>query len=63
MDPMLGRVLVELQEHLGVIDDLGDRLRVLGAVIDLEGLDRDLGAVDVLGIVDLPHRRQGTRMC
>ncbi len=47
MDPMLGRLFAELQQHIGVIDDLGDRLAVLGAVIDLECLDRDLGAVDI----------------
>src|ERR1700757_2720646 len=45
--PMLGRVLVELQQHVGVVDDLGHRLGVLGAVVDLEGLDRDLGLVDI----------------
>ena len=44
---MLGRVLVELQQHVGVVDDLGHRLGVLGAVVDLEGLDRDLGLVDI----------------
>src|SRR6185369_9150514 len=49
---MLGRILVELQQHVGVVDDLGDRLRVFGAVVDFEGLDRKLGLVDVLGVVD-----------
>ncbi len=48
MDPMLGRILVELQQHVGVVDDHGDRLGVLGAVVDLERLDRELGLVDVL---------------
>ena len=61
-DPVLGRVPVELQEHVGVVDDLGDRLGVLRAVIYLEGLDRDLGLVDVLGVVDFPHRRGRTWM-
>jgi hypothetical protein len=28
--PMLGRVLVELQQQVGVVDDLGHRLGVLG---------------------------------
>jgi hypothetical protein len=31
---VLGGVLVELQEGIGVVDDLGDRLGVLG-VVDL----------------------------
>ena len=59
---MLGGILVELEEHVGVVDDLGDRLGVLGAVVDLEGLDRELCLVDVFGVVDLPHRRQSARM-
>ena len=63
MHPMLGRILVELQQHVGVVDDLGDRLRIFGAVVDFEGLDRELGLVDVLGVVDFPDRRQRTRMC
>jgi hypothetical protein len=46
----LGRILV-LQQHVGVVDDLGDGFGVFGAVVDLEGLDRDLGLVDVLGVV------------
>jgi len=29
MDPVCGRVLIELQQHIGVIDDLGDCLGVL----------------------------------
>ncbi|ETZ43822.1 transposase, mutator type domain protein [Mycobacterium avium MAV_061107_1842] len=31
---MLGRVFVELQEHIGVVDDLGDRFGILGAVVE-----------------------------
>jgi hypothetical protein len=50
---VLGRIFVELQQHVGVVDDLGDRLGILRAVVDLEGFDRDLGLVDVLGVVDL----------
>jgi hypothetical protein len=41
--PVLGRVLVGLQEDIGVVNDLGDRFRVLGAVVELECLDRDPG--------------------
>jgi len=58
VDPVLGRILVELQQDIGVIDDLGDRFGVLSAEVDLEGFDRDLGLVDVLGVVDLSERRQ-----
>jgi len=46
---MLGGVSIEFEQHVGVVDDLGDRIGVLGAVVDLECLDRDLGLVDVLG--------------
>ena len=45
---MLSRVLVELQEHVSVIDDLGERFGELGAEVDFEGLDRDSGVVEVL---------------
>jgi transcriptional regulator of acetoin/glycerol metabolism len=51
-----GRVPIELQQHIGVIDDLGDCLGVLDDVVDLERLDRDLGVVDVT----VPPRRQRT---
>ena len=63
MHPVLGRVAVELQEHIGVVDDLGDRFGVLGAIVDLEGLDRDLSLSDVLGVVDVLdcRRRRGVR--
>jgi hypothetical protein len=62
MNPVLGRVFVELQEHIGIIDDLGDRLGILGAVLDLERLDRDLSPIDVLGVVDVldGRLRRGT---
>ena len=53
MDPVLGRVSVELQQHVEVVDDLGDRFGIFGAVVDLECLDRDLCLVDVLGVVDV----------
>jgi hypothetical protein len=62
VDPVLGRVFVEFQEHIGVIDDLGDRFGVLGGIVDLEGLDHDLSVVDVLGVVDVLDRRQRRRM-
>jgi hypothetical protein len=54
MDPMLGRILVELQQNVGVVGDLRDRLRVLRAVVELERLDGDLCRIDVLGVVDVP---------
>jgi hypothetical protein len=37
MHPVLGRVLMELLENIGIVDDLGDRFGVLGAAVDLEG--------------------------
>jgi hypothetical protein len=47
VDSTLGRVAVELEQHVGVIDDLGDRFRAVRAVVDLECLDRHLRLVDV----------------
>ena len=62
MDPVLGGVFVELQQHVGVVDDLGDSFGVLGAVGDLEGLDGDLSLIDVLGVIDVLDCCQGTGM-
>jgi hypothetical protein len=59
---MLGRIPVELQQHLGVVDDLGDRSRILRAEVDLECLDRDPRPVDVFSVEDLPHRRKSARV-
>jgi hypothetical protein len=59
---MLGRISIEFKQHVGVVDDLGDRLGVLGTVVDLECLNRDLGLVDVRSVVDLPKRCQRTGM-
>jgi hypothetical protein len=50
MDPVLGRILVELQQQIEVIDDLGHGLGILGPEAELERLDRDLGLVDVFGV-------------
>jgi hypothetical protein len=36
---MLGRILVELQQRVQIVGDLGDRLGVLGAEVDLERLE------------------------
>jgi hypothetical protein len=38
VDPTLGRIGVELEQQVGVIDDLGDRFRAVRAVVDLESL-------------------------
>jgi hypothetical protein len=38
VDPTLGGVAVGLEQHVGVIDDLGDRFRIVRAVVDLEVL-------------------------
>jgi len=47
-----------LQQRVQIVGDLGDRLGVLRTEVDLERLDRDLGLVDVLGVVDVLDRRQ-----
>src|SRR6516225_9850909 len=63
VDPVLGGVFVELQQGVEVFGDLGDRLRILGAVVEFEGLGRDLGLVDVFGVVDVLERGQPARVC
>lgn len=59
---MFGRVLVELQQGVEVVGDLGDGLGVFCPEVDLEGLDRDLGPFDILGVVNVLDRRQRGRM-
>jgi hypothetical protein len=58
LDTALGGVSVEFEQHIEVVDDFGNRVRVIGAVVGFERLDRDLGLVDILGVVDLVERRQ-----
>jgi hypothetical protein len=53
MDPVLGGEVVERQEHVEVVGDLGDRLGPLGAVVGLERLGGLDGVVAVRGVVDL----------
>jgi len=56
MDPVLGRVVVEREELVEVVGDLGDGLGELCAVGEFERGDRATGVVAVLGVPDL---RQG----
>lgn len=56
MNPVFGRVLVELQQGVEVVDDLGDGVGGFGVVVVLERFDRELGPVDVFGVVDLLDR-------
>jgi len=51
MDSVLRRVVVELQQHVGVVDDLRDGLRELRAVVSFERGDRRPRLVGVLGVV------------
>ena len=57
MNPVLGGIAVELQQRIKVAGDLGDRLGVLDAEVDLEGLDRELVLGDVFGVADVLDRR------
>jgi hypothetical protein len=38
MDPVLGPVLVEPQQDVGIVDDLGDGFGILGAVVASKAL-------------------------
>jgi hypothetical protein len=53
VQPVLGRVVEEAQQRLGVVDDLGDRPGPLGAIVSGERLDGPLGCGAVLGQRDL----------
>jgi hypothetical protein len=54
--PVLGRVVVERQQLVHVVDDFGDRLGELRAVGELERGHRAAGMRTVFGVPDL---RQG----
>jgi hypothetical protein len=62
MNPVLGREVVERQQLLDVVADLGDRLRKLRAIGRLERLDRVAGVGLVLGVPDLRERRLRPRV-
>ena len=55
VDPMLGRVVVERQQHIDVLGDLRDRLRPTGAVVSLERFHR------LQGVVACPRRCRSPR--
>ena len=59
---MLGRVVVEREQHVDMLGDLGDRLGPLGAVEVLERLHGLERVVLVLGVVDLRKRGLGARL-
>lgn len=59
---MLGREVVERQQHFGVVDDLRGGLGPLGAVGLRELVDRLLGVDAVLGVADLLHRLRCARL-
>jgi hypothetical protein len=54
--PVLGGEVEERQQHLQVVADLRDRLRVLRGVGRLERGDRVEGAAAMLGVPDLGQR-------
>jgi hypothetical protein len=51
--PVLGREVVEGEQLVEVVDELGDSFGELGAVGELERGDRAAGVVAVLGVPDL----------
>lgn len=56
VDPVLGGEVEERQQRLKVVDDLGDRFRLLGPELGRERVGGGRGVAAVLGITDL---RQG----
>ena len=59
---MLGRVVIEGEQHVEVLGDFGDRLGPLGAVEVRECLSRLTCVFLVLGVVDLSQRRLRARV-
>jgi hypothetical protein len=53
MDPVLGGVVVERQELVEVVGDLGDGLGELRSVGQFERGDRASGVFTILGVPDL----------
>ena len=62
MHPMFSRKVVEREQLLDVVGDLGDRLGKLRAIGRLERLHRIQGMPLVLGVPDLRKRLLGPRM-
>jgi hypothetical protein len=62
VDPVLGREVVEGEQRLEVVDDLGDRLGPLGAelVSELVGSPHGVGAV--FSVADLGQHSPGRRL-
>jgi hypothetical protein len=56
VDPVLGGVVVERQQHVEVVADLRDRLGPFGAVEVDERSGGVGGVLAVLGVVDLGQR-------
>ncbi len=61
MDPVLGRVVVEGEQGIFVVGDLGYRLRPLGSKLGGESLDGFLGLFLVLRTGDLLDGRTCSR--
>jgi hypothetical protein len=53
VDPVLGWVVVEGEQHVEVVGDLRRGLRPFGAELGGEGLRRGDGVGLILGVVDL----------
>jgi len=62
MDPVLGGVVVELQQHIEVVGDLRGGLGPLHAVVGLNALTAFTARSRVLGVVDLGECCPGARL-
>ena len=60
--PVLGRHVVEGEQGIGPVGDLGDCFHPLGTELVGEGLDRRLGVRLVLGVADLGQLPAGGRL-
>jgi hypothetical protein len=62
VDPVLGGVVVEAEEHVEVVGDLGGCLGPLDAVVGGEPLRRGSGVGLVFGVPDLGQRGLRARL-
>jgi len=62
VDPVLGRVVIEPQQHVEVVGDLRGGFGPLGAVVGHERPGRGFGVVLVFGVPDLRQRSLRARV-
>ena len=63
VDPVLGREVVEGEEHVEIVDDLGDRLGPFATELVRERVCCPSGVITVFGVADLGQHPSGRGVC